>query len=198
MLTDANGNQIPPDDLPEIPPSKPRVGRPRKNSGDALEAAARVRKMIQMKLAGLSYDEIARQIGYGRAEAAHRAVKRYIHKLPSLEAHELRKIENERLDTLQTMLWQRLGSSDTPGLWFAALDRILRVSEARRRLNGLDLTPLVLQQAGYGEPASANPTEDPGAIAWRERFQSLPVAARQEIYDAVFRVVGPPSDDRPL
>jgi hypothetical protein len=154
--------------------------------------------MVQMKLAGFTYHEIARQVGYSSKQACHRAIWTYIKSVPVPAVDEYRALENERLDGYQLLVRDALGKAPrgTPG-WWAAMDRLLRISRDRRQLNGLDLGPAPILPPGYGEP-DAQDEDSADRIAWREQWQSLPIAKQQELYDQVKRLMGAAPGDRPL
>jgi transposase len=89
-------------------------------------------KAMQLRTAGLTYQQIADRLGCGAA-AARDMVKRALARAERLEVKDLRELENTRLDQAQAAIWARVLRGD-----LAAMDRFLRISERRARLNGLD------------------------------------------------------------
>ena len=103
----------------------------RRLGGAQLRAAC-----VDLRKAGRSYDEIARAVGCSRS-MAHKAVTialREIADKTSESADELRTLELARLDALLVALWPAATSGDC-----RAADRVLRISERRSKLLGLDI-----------------------------------------------------------
>jgi hypothetical protein len=187
------------DDLPlgQTPVPQKRIGGPRRRADRSLEKARLVERMVQMKLAGFTYMEIARQVGYSSKQACHRAIWTYIKSVPIPAVDEYRALENQRLDGYQLLVWDKLRKASTGPGWWAAMDRLLRISRDRRQLNGLDLGPAPILPPGYGEP-DAQDDDSAERTAWREQFQSLSIEKQQELYDQVKRLMGNAPGDRPL
>ncbi len=109
---------------------KPKTRKP------DLEAIERQSKALELRKAGLSFDEIAKQTGYHGKAAAYKAVHTALQRTLREPADELRTLEAERLDCLLAGIW-KLATEGEPG----ALDRILRIMERRAKLLGLDIPP---------------------------------------------------------
>lgn len=88
---------------------------------------------LKLRQAGVSYEEIARSLGYRSASGAYNAVKSAIKKALREPADELRKIEVTRLDTALFAIWPAVKRGD-----LFAIDRFLKLSERRAKLLGLD------------------------------------------------------------
>ena len=187
------------DDLPLGQPPVPqkRIGGPRRRADRSLEKARLIERMVQMKLAGFTYHAIAREVGYSSKQACHRAIWAYIKSVPIPAVDEFRALENQRLDGYQLLVWDKLRKASTGPGWWAAMDRLLRISRDRRQLNGLDLGPPPILPPGYGEP-DAQDDDSAERTAWREQWAALPIERQQELYDQVKRLMGTAPGDRPL
>jgi hypothetical protein len=96
-------------------------------------AAARRARAVELRTAGLTYDQIAVELGYANRGTVYRVVSEAL-RTQTLEAvGELRSLEVERLDSLQSAMWQKAMEGDVPSAF-----AILRVIMARCRLLGLD------------------------------------------------------------
>ena len=108
------------------------------NTPARLNAKQRQTQALELRKAGLTYNEIATRLGYNSYQAAYKAVKTALKQLAEQTSHsanELRTLENERLDRLHTIAWQQA----TQNRDLAAVDRAVRISERRAKLYGLDL-----------------------------------------------------------
>jgi len=105
----------------------------------------------QLKVEGKSYREIAAQMGCD-VHTAHDRVQKAIAAVPVEAVEELRVVELARLDEMLIEALRQLRMDHVmvshgkvvpgvvdEGAKMAALDRLLRISESRRRLLGLDL-----------------------------------------------------------
>src|SRR5664280_2646650 len=89
----------------------PRVNGQHRNR--ALAAARRARA-VELRTAGLTYDQIAVKLGYANRGTVYRVVAEAL-KTQTLEAvEELRGLEIERLDSLQLCMWQKAMDGDVP------------------------------------------------------------------------------------
>lgn len=101
-----------------------------------IDAAARAKKALELRAARVPYDTIARECGYGSRGAAYKAVQRELASLPKEAAKHLRETELESLDTLERAV---LSAALRGNL--GALDRVLRIKDARARMMGLYEAP---------------------------------------------------------
>jgi hypothetical protein len=132
-----------------------------------------------MHLAGMTYKQIAEQLGYSSARTCHKSVWTYIDKyIPRSNVEQLREIERQRFDQLTAYLWSRVRSDSPDSLVLPIIDRILRISQARRQLLGLDLQPQIVLTTG----TNGDEIDDAEQLARRERWNALPVSRRQELY----------------
>ena len=90
------------------------------------------RQCLELRLAGANLEAIGRQVGLHKSNVSRR-IKDALADIPAAEADALRTIENERLDAMQVAIWGKVRKGD-----HGAIDRAIRISERRSRLNGLD------------------------------------------------------------
>jgi len=138
-------------------------------TGTRETAAERRVKALELRKQGQSYRAIAAQLGINE-RTAHTDVQRALRALAALEqasAAEYRTMELERLDTL-TVEAARVLSATHPlvsggkvlrdvtddGPKLAAIDRLLRISESRRKLLGLDAPAKTALTNPDGTPAA--------------------------------------------
>lgn len=122
------------------------------------ESAVRDAEACTLRTAGLTYAKIAERLGYADHSAARKAVERALAATVAEPAARLRTLELNRLDAATVVAFQVLtashvtvsngrvimdpGNPSKPlvdhGPKLAAIDRIVRLSERRSRLCGLD------------------------------------------------------------
>lgn len=132
-----------------------------------IASAERRKQVVQMRLAGASYQEIADALGI-TASGAYRAVKTWLDKTHSdtLEsAEQLRDIENARLDKLILSAMPQAQKGH-----LQAIEVVRKLSESKRKLLGLDApekqqiqqdTKVVIEYTEIDDPkASPNRDED--------------------------------------
>lgn len=91
------------------------------------------RQALELRKAGVGFDEIAQRLGYRGASGAYYAVKTALQKTIQQPANELREIEVARLDALLLGLWPEARKGNV-----AKIDRVLRIMQRRADLLGLD------------------------------------------------------------
>lgn len=91
------------------------------------------RQCLELRRAGLSFDEIAARVGYTNRGSAKRAFDRALARTLQQPAAEIRQLEADRLDRLQVALWPNAMRGHV-----GAVDRVLAIMERRARLLGLD------------------------------------------------------------
>ncbi|TDC28494.1 hypothetical protein E1211_27815 [Micromonospora sp. 15K316] len=109
------------------------------------EVSERRRKAISLKLAGLSWQAVADQLGYRSRGAACQDVSRALEQYRRDEAQQvemLRHVEGERYDRLQAAFWPKALQGDPK-----SADVILKVMAGRSKLFGLD-APAKVQHSG--------------------------------------------------
>lgn len=112
----------------------PPLNRTRPSQIKATEMRAEAVKLRKM---GLGYPQIAERLGYNSRQAAFQAVTtalRDIREETADDADDLRTLELERLDHL----WQIAFTEALTNRNMRAIDTLLRISERRAKLEGLD------------------------------------------------------------
>ena len=100
-----------------------------------LTALQREQLAIEYRLAGLSYDKVAKRLGMslsGAYNAVDRAMKKRIAKVGE-DAEKLRQMELSRLDELFLAMYPQARKGS-----LGAVDRCLRIMKRRSELMGLD------------------------------------------------------------
>ena len=94
----------------------------------------RERKVLQLRLAGVSFSRIASVVGYRDAPTAREVYQRAVERQEfAREAEELRMLDNLRYDRLIEAAWP-LALKGT----LMAFDRVLAVMRDKQRLNGTE------------------------------------------------------------
>lgn len=104
--------------------------RPSRIKPETLEKEAEV---LKLRRGGLTFDLIAKQLGYKHASGAHKAYMNACKRIVRADVEELRNTEIDRLDLAQGALWSRVMRGEVP-----AVMAVLRIMERRARLLGLD------------------------------------------------------------
>ncbi len=127
-------------------------------------AAWRASKAVELMLAGCSYDQIAREVGYANRGTAHRVVAKALATRLADDIDQLREMELARLDALQASLWAKAEKGD-----LRAVSACVRITDKRCRLLGLygfkgaeePLQTLVIDHAGKPGEATGAVSGDP-------------------------------------
>jgi len=96
-------------------------------------AVDRQRQALELRRAGLTFQQIATRLGYAHAAGAYHAVQRGLKVTLQEPADELRTLECARLDALQEKVWSKAIAGDA-----RSVDRVLAIMKRRSRLLGLD------------------------------------------------------------
>lgn len=108
-----------------------------KSSPEVIARRERDQRAVDMRRAGVSWDAIARALGYSDSSHAHKSFMVYMREYPRESIEDARQVELDRLDQLQAAIWQQcLASGSTNQHW--AIDRMLKISDQRARLLGLN------------------------------------------------------------
>jgi hypothetical protein len=92
------------------------------------------RRVLELRRAGVTYDQIAQEVGYSNASGAYHAFTRALKRtLNNAGSEELRELEVDRLDRLQRFAWAQAAQGN-----LRAIETILRIMQRRARLLGLD------------------------------------------------------------
>ena len=112
-----------------------------------LDALDRQLKALELRKAGVSYEDIAKALGWAHKNGAWYAVKHAIALVKREPAQALITLEAERLDKMQQALWAKAIKGD-----YGAVDRIIKLMERRARLLGLDAPESVELSGADGAP----------------------------------------------
>jgi len=119
------------------------------------DTAARDGEACRLRTTGMTYAQVAEQLGYHDASHARQGVERAMTATLSEPAEALRQLELLKLDQMSAVAWRVLDTPTPivsagkimvlngvalrdPMPVLAAIDRLLRISERRCRLLGLD------------------------------------------------------------
>lgn len=97
-----------------------------------VEKARRV-EALSLRLAGISYEQIADRLGNISPQGVQDMIKRSLERVESRNVQEMRDIENARLDRAQAAIWDKVIKGE-----LGAIDRFVRISQHRARINGLN------------------------------------------------------------
>jgi hypothetical protein len=116
-------------------PSNPGADEERRVAARQRPLAAHSRQVraLALRANGLSYEEIAAEVGWRSRSSAFEAVQAAMAAIQFEAVNELRFLEGLRLDQLQAAFWGRAIGGDTK-----AARVVLAVMERRARLFGLD------------------------------------------------------------
>jgi hypothetical protein len=107
------------------------MARARKPKPELIE---KERQVVELRRAGCTWDDVARQVGYADGNSALHAYERAIKRtLRTAGVDEMRALEGERLDRMQRAAWGKAITGDLP-----AIHTVIRVMERRAKLFGLD------------------------------------------------------------
>ena len=134
-------------------------------------------KALELRKAGASYEQIARQLGYASTSGAYDAVMGALKATLSEPTAEVRKIEVERLDRLMLAFWQRAVGGDAE-----ALTQVLKIMDRRSRLLGLD-APAKVASTNVEGTAEASSGFPPGMIDRLHTLMSLAQSRRNGVPD---------------
>lgn len=98
-----------------------------------IKAAEKRRQALDLRTSGLTYQQIAHELGYRSAGYVCDIVRAELDKLPKEPAEAVRQLELTRLDAMLLGLWAEAKA----GRWLA-VDRVLAIMDRRARLLGLD------------------------------------------------------------
>ena len=104
--------------------------RPSRITPSVIEREAEV---LKLRRGGLTFDLIAKELGFKHASGAHKAYVNACKRIIVSDVQEIRRVEVERLDIAQTSIWARVLRGEIP-----AIQTLIRIMERRARLLGLD------------------------------------------------------------
>lgn len=106
-----------------------------------LRTRERRTEVIALRIAGLSIPQIGQRMGIIHTEV-EALLESALKDTPPAATHQLRQVENQRLDRAQAAIWDKVLNGD-----LNAIDSYLRISQRRAALNGLDAPKQVVLSA---------------------------------------------------
>lgn len=103
------------------------------SSEKRIAATERQRQAVELRKAGVGFEEIAQRLGYGGPSGAYNAVKAALRKTIQQPADELRALELARLDALLLGIWADARKGNV-----LKIDRVLKIMAKRAEYLGLD------------------------------------------------------------
>jgi AraC-like DNA-binding protein len=172
-----------------------------------LQARERERQVLQLFVRGLSWVEIAKQLGFAHDSGARHAFDRAAKRFPKKDAELATSIQRERLNDARRRVYTELAGRqepdpDNPGQMrtvrlspdevFRGVDRIVRIEEREATLLGLD-APRKSEVIGalIGQPISDEEMDiQLGRLTQEERDTLMMLVAKMQ-----GRWVEPPAID---
>lgn len=112
-----------------------------------VEQAEKQRQALELRKAGATFEQIAKQLGYANGGGAYKVVQAGLKALVQQPADEVRQLEVERLDAMLRALWPDAMSGKPQ-----VIDRCLGIMDRRAKLLGLD-APLRIEEHVITEDA---------------------------------------------
>lgn len=108
-----------------------------------VNAAQRASLAVKLRAQRLTFEEIAKRVGYASPGACRNAIMRELQRCAVQDVEEMRAEEGRALDQLQAAVWPLAvpdndGAQSKKKVNFYAVDRVLAIMERRARLFGLD------------------------------------------------------------
>ena len=104
-----------------------------KTDQNAIDVAERRRKALELRKAGVGFQEIADQLGYKDASGAYRAIRAALRAIIKEPAEEVLALELARLDAMLAGIWLDARKGNV-----LKIDRALKIMARRADLLGLD------------------------------------------------------------
>lgn len=98
-------------------------------------------RALQLRMAGYTYEEIAKQLGYANSSGPYKAVLRLLKNYQRELAAQYKMIEGQRLEELQAAIWAKavyVQGSTTLMEQVKAIETVLKIMKRRADLFGLD------------------------------------------------------------
>lgn len=106
---------------------------PAQSAAEVAEAAAtRAANALKLRKLRVSYDDIAKQLGYANRSGAYKAVQKALQDITREPAKELIELELDTLDMMQSALAKRIMAGDD-----IAINTGLKIMGQRAKLTGL-------------------------------------------------------------
>lgn len=109
------------------------MGNSAKRDARKIQRAEQARKVLELRKAGASHDQIADQLKLANRSVSWKLFKAALHEVIREPAQDVLALELDRLDALLLGCWQNAKSGDPH-----AIDRALRIMDRRAKYLGLD------------------------------------------------------------
>lgn len=136
--------------------------------------AERRRQALELRKAGATYQQIAKQLKYAGKGNVCRDIERAIAEITTEPAEDVKKIELARLDALLVGIWTKASKGD-PML----IDRVIRIMDRRAKYLGLD-APVKTRNEHSGPEGGPIQTEDGAKDELIARIDRLIAARRSD------------------
>lgn len=126
-------------------PKKGRKRPPPRSNKTALEAHRKRIQCMELRMGGMTFAQIAKEVGYADKGACYKAWQTGMAEAIRVPATEALELELQRLDALLHALWPNASTGDTQ-----ATDRVIKIMERRAKLLGLDVQKTIpINITGY-------------------------------------------------
>lgn len=106
---------------------------------DKTSVTARVNEIARLRVFGLTYQQIADRLGYANRDGPRRILMKHLREQAAEAISEMRAMENARLDAATFSVMTILQGQDAgQAERLRAADTLVRISQRRASLNGLD------------------------------------------------------------
>ncbi|HWS45066.1 MAG TPA: hypothetical protein VN636_04325, partial [Acidimicrobiia bacterium] len=136
----------------------------------AIASAQKERAAISLREQGLSFDEIARQLGFHDRSGARKAVERGLSRWLRETDEGLRARELARIEMLVDRLWPLI-DRDEPD--WKAFDRYMKLVEYRAKITGLFAKPRSVPETYPVAPAPTGPDKAAATVRFKELTDGL-------------------------
>ena len=117
------------------------------------QTAEKYREVVRLRTVGLTFDEIADQVGYKSRAGAKEAYEAALRRWGRETVDDLRTLEGERLEQLWRQTLRRLlANPDTTNEFVALVNSAVRISNSRASLFGLEAPKQVHVSGQDGGP----------------------------------------------
>ena len=117
---------------------EPVVVKPKRRRASLHEVIEKERRVLELRLAHVKWEDIAQAVGYASKGAAYNAYERALKRTLQEPADEIRTQERERLDRLAQYWFPRaLNKNDADAAQQASL-MVLKIMDRRAKYLGLD------------------------------------------------------------
>lgn len=120
-----------------------------KTSPRRLEAALRSKQALELRMAGVNFDQIANKLGYSNRSGAYQAVMAALRRLPAPEVEEYRKLNIERLNKARMANWPNVTGGE-----HKAIEIEIKIQQREAAYLGLDAPQKVALGGADGGPVT--------------------------------------------